>query len=213
MVRRVSRQALFAVKNADYSDDSIKQFANALDQSIFQVVKCPKGLSMHFCDFFVEELSKVSAGDISEDRVYLFLEPFMLYMTKLNDGFLIAHVKKTVFYQLLFQSELGQEYEEKFDIWKQVNFPTKSIHDLKVNYRLPKPPKRNSTAGGNLSDGEEEESDEAERVMDPRAGSVNVTLSEIKFDALKIAQAMENMRYKAFATSKSRKQLADIANK
>ena len=168
---------------------------------------------MHFCDFFVEELSKVSAGDVSEDRVYLLVEPFMVYMTKLNDGILIAYVKKTIFYQLLFQSELGQAYEEKFDIWKQVNFPTKSIHDLQVNYRVPKTPKRNSTAGGDLSDGEEEESDEAERVMDPRAGSVNVTLNEIKFDALKIAQAMENLRYKAFATSKSRKQLADTANK
>lgn len=201
---------LFALKNAKWEDEHIKAFASALAHTVFQPHKCPKGLIMHICDFFVEELSKVTEGELPEERVFLFIEPFMLYYTKLDDQVLLPHVEKNIFNALLYQSELGQEYQEKFDIWKAANFPTRNIDDIEVNYKV----RENKSFNGDddLSDGVSEE-DEEERALDPRAGRVDVVLSEIKFDAMKIAETMENLRYKPFASSKSRKGLARMAIK
>lgn len=199
---------LFALKNAEWDDEPLKVFGDALAATVFQTNRCPKGLIMHICDFFIEEISKVSEGEMAEDRVYQLLEPFLLYYTKLNDPVLLRHVEKTIFNQLLMQSELGQEYQEKFDIWKLANFPTRNIDDLEVNYKVRK---NKSLNDDDLSDGQED--DEEERALDPRAGRVDVVLSEIKFDALKLAETMETFRYKSFASSKSRKGLARMASK
>jgi ribosomal RNA-processing protein 1 len=199
---------LFALKNSEWDEELLKSLGDALGSTIFQTNKCPKGLVMHFCDFYVEEIAKVADGELTEDRVFLLLEPFLLYYTKLNDHILLQHVEKTIFNQLLFQSDLGQEYQEKFDIWKQANFPTSHIDDLEVKYKVRG---NKSVNDDDLSDGQED--DEEERALDPRAGRVDVVLTEVKFDALKIAEVMENFRYKAFATSKSRKGLARMATK
>lgn len=198
----------FALKNSEWDEELLKLFAGAFANTVFQTNKCPKGLIMHICDFYVEEMAKVTDGELTEDRVYLLLEPFVLYYTKLNDQVLLQQVEKSIFNQLLFQSELGQAYQEKFDVWKQANFPTSSIDDIEVKYRVRG---NKSMNDDDLSDGQEE--DEEERALDPRAGRVDVVLAEIKFDALKLAETMENFRYKAFATSKSRKGLARMAGK
>ena len=189
---------IFALKNAEWDDEVLKHFGDALASTVFQTNKCPKGLIMHICDFYVEEIAKVCDGELSEDRVFILLEPFLLYYTKLNDQVLLRHVEKTIFNQLLMQSELGQAYQEKFDIWKRADFPTTSIDDIEVQYKVRG---NKSMNDDDLSDGQED--DEEERALDPRAGRVDVVLSEIKFDASKIAETMENFRYKSFATSSS----------
>lgn len=198
---------LFAIKNVEWEDEALKQFSNALNKTVLQVNKCPKGLIYHICDLYIEEIAKVADGDLSEDRTNLLIEPFLIYYTKLNDLQSLKHVEKTIVNQLLYQTSLGQEYQEKFDIWKQANFPTRSLDDLEIKYQV----RGNKSFNGDedLSDGQEE--DLEERPLDPRAGRVNVTLSEISFDALKFAEMLENLRYKQFATSKSRKGLARMA--
>ncbi|XP_070490723.1 ribosomal RNA processing protein 1 homolog isoform X2 [Chironomus tepperi] len=207
LVRRVTRQMLFAIKNVEWEDEALKLFSNALNKTVFQVNKCPKSLIFHICDLYIEEIAKVSDGELAEDRTHLLIEPFLVYYTKLNDPIALNHVEKTIVNQLLFQSSLGQEYQEKFDIWKQANFPTKSIDDLEIKYQVRG---NKSSNDDDMSDGQEE--DLEERPLDPRAGRVNVSLNEIPFDALKFAEAIENLRYKQFATSKSRKGLARMAD-
>lgn len=199
---------IVSLKNSEWDEELLKLFGDAFAGTIFQTNKCPKGLIMHICDFYVEEIAKISDGDLSEDRVFMLLEPFILYYTKLNDPVLLQHVEKQIFNQLMHQSELGQAFEEKFEIWKQANFPTRSIDDIEVKYKVRG---NKSFNDDDLSDGQEE--DEEERALDPRAGRVDVVLGEIKFDAMKIAETMENFRYKSFATSKSRKGLARMAGK
>lgn len=196
---------LFALKGAEWDEESMKLFTVAIEKTIFHSTKCPKGLVMHFCDFYVEEIAKVADGELTEDRTHALIEPFLIYYTKLTDHIMLRHIEKAIFEQLLYQSELGQEYQETFDIWKKANFPTKSIDDIEINYKV-----RGNKSNGDLSDGEEDD-DEDERALDPRAGRVNVTITEVNFDALKLAETLENLRYKAFATSKSRKGLAHMA--
>jgi len=206
-VRRVTRQMLFAMKNAEWEDEALKLFSNALNKTVFQVNKCPKSLIFHICDLYIEEIAKVSDGELAEDRTHLLIEPFLVYYTKLNDPIALKHVENTVVNQLLFQSSLGQDYQEKFDIWKRANFPTRSIDDLEIKYQVRG---NKSSNDDDMSDGQEE--DLEERPLDPRAGRVNVSLNEIAFDALKFAETIENLRYKQFATSKSRKGLARMAD-
>lgn len=199
---------LFAIKNAEWEDEALKLFSGALNKTVFQVNKCPKGLIFHVCDLYIEEISKVADGELTDDRTHLLIEPFLIYYTKLNDPITLRHVEKMIINQLFFQSSLGHDYQEKFDIWKQANFPTKSIDDLEVRYQV----RGNKSVNGDddLSDGQEE--DIEERPLDPRAGRVNVMLSEISFDASKFAETVENLRYKQFATSRSRKGLARMAD-
>lgn len=208
LVRRATRQMLMVLKNSEWQEEYIKLFSDALHATIFEINKCPKGLLLHVCDFIIEEISKVSEGDIPEDKLHLILEPFLIYLSKQTDGVILNHIRKAIFYQLLFQSELGQAYSEKFDIWKEARFPTRSLDDIEVKYRVKKTKEFDDE---DLSDGQE--NDEIERSLDPRAGRVNVELMELKFDAIKIAELMENLRYKAFATSKGRKTLAAMAIK
>lgn len=207
LVRRVTRQMLFALKNSEWDEDAIKQFAVALNKTIFQINKCPKGLLFHICDLYVEELAKVSQGDLTEDRTHVLIEPFLIFYAKQSDVLVLKHVERNIVNQLLFQSELGQSYQEKFDIWKRANFPTRSIDDIEIKYQI----RGNKNFGGDhdLSDGQEE--DVEDRTLDPRAGRVNVFLTEICFDALKFVETVENLRYKPFATSKSRKGLSRMA--
>ena len=206
-MRRVTRQMLFAMKNAEWEDETLKLFSNALNKTVFQVNKCPKSLIFHICDLYIEEIAKVSDGELAEDRTHLLIEPFLVYYTKLNDPIALKHVENTVVNQLLFQSSLGQDYQEKFNIWKRANFPTRSIDDLEIKYQVRG---NKSSNDDDMSDGQEE--DLEERPLDPRAGRVNVSLNEIAFDALKFAETIENLRYKQFATSKSRKGLARMAD-
>lgn len=208
LIRRVTRQMIVALKNSEWDEELLKLFGDALGGTIFQTNKCPKGLIMHICDFYIEEIAKISDGELTEDRAFTLVEPFILYYTKLNDPVLLQHVEKQIFNQLMHQSELGQAYEEKFEIWKQANFPTSSIDDIEVKYKVRG---NKSFNDDDLSDGQED--DVEERALDPRAGRVDVILAEIKFDAMKIAETMENFRYKSFATSKSRKGLARMAGK
>jgi ribosomal RNA-processing protein 1 len=197
---------LFALKGTDYEDETLKLYTIALEKTIFHTTKCPKGLIMHICDFYIEEIAKVTDGELSEERTHTFVEPFLIYYTKLTDHIILRHIEKQIFEQLLYQSELGQEYQETFDVWKKADFPTKSIDDIEINYQVRG---NKSFTDDDLSDGEEE--DEEERALDPRAGRVNVTLMELKFDALKMAETLEKLRYKPFATSKSRKGLTRMA--
>lgn len=198
---------LFALKNVEWEDEALKQFTDALNKTVFQMYKCPKGLIFHICDLYVEEIAKVADGELSDDRTHLLIEPFLLYYAKHNDETVFRHVEKSIIHQLMFQSELGQQYQEKFDIWKRANFPTKSIDELEVKYQVRG---NKSLTDDDLSDGQEE--DLEERSLDPRAGRVNVVLSEISFDALKFADTIETLRYKNFTSSKSRKGLARMAN-
>ena len=97
---------LFAIKNVEWEDEALKLFATALNKTVFQVNKCPKSLIFHICDLYIEEIAKVSDGELTEDRTHHLIEPFLVYYTKLNDPITLQHVEKSVVNQLLFQNRL-----------------------------------------------------------------------------------------------------------
>lgn len=119
LVRKVTRELLCIIQSKEWSVDVIEQLSTRLNETVL-CADTPRGLFMHFIELFLEEVGKVSNGEIEEDAVTQLLKPFMFYVASQNDYKLIHCVTKHVFNYLLFQSEAGREYKEKFDSWKAV---------------------------------------------------------------------------------------------
>lgn len=121
LVRKVTREMLRIIQSKEWDADVIEQLSTRLNETVLGA-GIPRGLFMHFVELFFEEVGKVSVGEIEADAVTELLKPFMFYVASQSDYKLIHCVTKHVFNYLLFQSEAGREYKEKFDAWKAVSF-------------------------------------------------------------------------------------------
>lgn len=121
LIRRVLRQMLFRLKEVNWDVKQVQSFGDWISKTIYSD-RASIGLTMHFNDIYLEEIAKAGDGEIEEDSVHALLEPCVLFLAKSKDLRLIKHTKRNIFYRLLMQSSLGQEYQEKFDIWKKVSF-------------------------------------------------------------------------------------------
>lgn len=158
-----------------------------------------------------------------------------MFISKLNNESLTHHTTKSIFFHLLFQSSLGQEYQEKFEIWKKANFPTSNIDDMEVivkeveddddenideDFEIPEADEdvseqedeNDDEDNDEITDNNSDEEDE-EKAYDPRAGRVNVVLYELKFDANKIIEMFDNLKFKPFINAKSRRARKNIVRK
>lgn len=120
LVRKVTREMIRILQQNNWNDDAIDQLDATLKNSVLGSDHVPRGLFMHFTELFFEEVAKVSNGDIQPEHVTKLLQPFMFYVASQSDYKLIQFVARHVFNHLLFQSESGREYKEKFDAWKSV---------------------------------------------------------------------------------------------
>lgn len=120
LVRRVLRQMLFKVAADNWDAEHVELFGKWLGRTVYDEQKSPVGLIMHFNDLYLEEISKTSEGNFEPNTVHALIEPCIVFFAKSKDLRLVKHTKRNIFYKLLMQSEMGQEYQEKYDIWKRV---------------------------------------------------------------------------------------------
>lgn len=202
LVRRCTRQMLIMLHEAEWPKQQVETFMKYVDQFLLNSEKCPFGLSKHFGDLLLEEVAKVSEGDIDQEIIHTIVETYAIRLLSTNDMRFIKHITSSVFHSLLYQSELGQDYQEKFDLWKKTNFVTGNIDsvDYEVNCEY------EDDEENHQEDGSDEEGQE-ERVYDPRAGQVDVVINELHFDPLRIVEIFEANRFKPFVTNKGRKQM------
>ena len=52
--------------------------------------------------------------------VSYFIRPFVIYIATASDDRIMKHVVKNIFRYLIFQSNVGMDYTEKFNAWRQV---------------------------------------------------------------------------------------------
>lgn len=64
----------------------------------------------------------MSGGDIPVSSVTILLKPFAVFIAKPRNLRVAWHTVKHIFNNLLFQSELGREFQDKFEAWKEVSF-------------------------------------------------------------------------------------------
>lgn len=75
---------------------------------------------------------QITNGNIHSARLVDFLQPFIKKLVVSNDGREIAHIKKFIFTHLIKQSDLGLEYQAKYDAWRQVSRFEKNLYGMEV---------------------------------------------------------------------------------
>uniref|UniRef100_A0A182JNN1 Ribosomal RNA processing protein 1 n=1 Tax=Anopheles christyi TaxID=43041 RepID=A0A182JNN1_9DIPT len=224
LVRRVTRQAMFALHESGWQKEHVERFKQTIVETILDRDVVSYGLMNHFNDLFLNELAKVTNGDIPKQAVAQILEVFVQALLKTDDGSVSASIKKNIFHALMQQSELGQEFEEKFEVWKSHNFVSGHIDNIELqveeddegdaegegeegveNGEAAEPTEENQ-----LIETEGEEGEAGEKVFDPRAGRVNVDIPQIEFDPQDIIELFETYRYKSFVKTKGKKRAIQL---
>uniref|UniRef100_A0A182Y429 Nucleolar protein n=1 Tax=Anopheles stephensi TaxID=30069 RepID=A0A182Y429_ANOST len=221
LVRRVTRQAMFTLHESNWQKEHVALFNQTIDETILNRDVTSFGLMNHFNDLFLNELAKVTDGNISKETVKQLMELFVKAVLQTDDGTISASIKKNIFHALMQQSDLGQEYEEKFEMWKSTNFVTGNIDNVEFmvddgTEGAEGTENEQQTEGTGEEEGEEAEvtngtADEGtEKVFDPRAGRVNVDIPQIEFDPRDIIELIETHRYKSYVKSKGKKRAIQL---
>ncbi|EFA04899.2 ribosomal RNA processing protein 1 homolog [Tribolium castaneum] len=196
-VRRLLRQAFLVLKNQNWGRDSAQTFTKTLSETILDPPRHkPMGLLMHFIEIYLEELSKVSEGQLPPQLMTELLAPFVRQLSFSDDARVIDHIRKHIFIYLIRQSDLGLEYDEKYKAWRALRFPgtIDAMQKIEVS----------DDEGG-------EEEPPQDKVFDPRAGKVNVDLPQLKFHPRAVSKALLECRFSKETNSKSRKCLTELA--
>ncbi|EDW37073.1 GL25715 [Drosophila persimilis] len=201
LVRRMLRYVLRLLKQSKWSTELIEAFNNSMLQSVLADQPKSRGLTMHYLDVFFEELAKAADGEITASQVNLFLRPFVNYMGTQRDAKLVAQCRTRVLYHLLYQSELGREYSEKYNAWKQMGFPTASIDDIE---------KHDSGFDEEDDEGNTEEEPQRATSLDPRAGNVDVHMPELPLNADCVLDELQTLLRTNEFNSKRRKGLRKL---
>ncbi|XP_017075533.2 ribosomal RNA processing protein 1 homolog [Drosophila eugracilis] len=201
LTRRMVRYVLRLLKQNKWSADLIAAFNSSMQLSVLSEQPKSRGMTMHYLDVFFEELAKAADGEISAAQVNLFLRPFVTYMATQRDAKLVAQCRTRVFYHLLYQSDLGREYSEKYNAWKLMGFPTASIDDIE---------KLDSGFDEEDDEGNAEEEPPRATSLDPRAGNVDVHMPELPLNADCVLDELQKQLRTNEFNSKRRKGLRKL---
>lgn len=194
------RQILFALKADNWSKGSLKKFTQDLGDSVLNSGETKAiGLTMHFIEIFLEEVAKVSEGQLAPALLTILLEPFINTLAFSSDLRIMHHIKKFIFVYLIRQSDLGLDYKEKYEEWKKLGFPGSIKSMVKVQEVEVQ------------SDEEVENEEIDEKIYDPRAGRVNVDLPQLKFHGKAISKALLKVKFSNSTNSKSRTFITDLS--
>ncbi|XP_035773244.1 ribosomal RNA processing protein 1 homolog [Anopheles albimanus] len=219
LVRRVTRQMLFLLHETNWQSEHVALFVKTIEATILDSEVSPFGLTNHFNDLLLEEVAKVSDGDIPKGVVTQLLEPYVRFLMQCSDKSVGSATTTNIFHALFRQSQLGQAFEEKFELWKRTGFIHGHIDKVQfdVQYEYENEDGEEGEEANEENDDEHEgnedddddDGDESsatkQKVYDPRAGRVSVTIPEIEFDCEEIISLFEKYRYKSFCTTIGKK--------
>ncbi|CAD6227372.1 GSCOCG00006142001-RA-CDS [Cotesia congregata] len=207
LARRIIRQTFAMCKRHSWNEQWVKGFADIIDFLLFDP-KGSLGFRFHIIEIFMEELAKVSEGNIPEDIVTDLLRPFAKYLGSLRDEREIRHVTKHIFRYLIFQSDVGMEYMEKFDAWRKAGYPTGSIDAMtkvEVDDQDENENEEDQNEDEDDDDDNEEETNSGENPLDPRAGRVDVELPQVPFDATQVVELLQQYKRLPSSIAKTRR--------
>ncbi|XP_017754441.1 PREDICTED: ribosomal RNA processing protein 1 homolog [Eufriesea mexicana] len=210
LVRRIIRQTFQKCKEELWNIEWIKAISKMLENLLIDPKICD-GFSMHITEVFLEELSKISGGDILENVVTELIKPFVSYFILMDDERQIRHIMRHIFRYLIFQSNIGMDYMEKFKAWKNAGFPTGCI-DAMRKIELSDEEIDEDTTIGETKFLQNQVKCDTEKILDPRAGRVDVELAQIPFDAKEIVILLNQYKFHPLSTTKSRRQLRRLIN-
>ncbi|CAG9794365.1 unnamed protein product [Diatraea saccharalis] len=190
LIRRYLRGSLRCLRRCEWNLKSCQMYSDMVSGTDgILALKTPSyarnanSMLMHYIDCFLEELSKVSEGDIPAASMTALLRPFCVYMCKGESPALCVSARR-VLTALLRQSEHGLLYQHKTKAWEMMGCPRGGPDALEL-----------------VSDDDDEEEQigdvdeerEHETALDPRAGRVNVELNPLPVPAKQIAQMLKEL--------------------
>ncbi|XP_050090693.1 ribosomal RNA processing protein 1 homolog [Anopheles aquasalis] len=122
LVRRVTRQMLFLLHETGWQTEHVALFVKTIETTILDSEVSPFGLTNHFNDLLLEEVAKVSDGDVPKGIVTQLVEPYVRFLMQCSDKSVGSATTTNIFHALFRQSQLGQAFEEKFELWKRTGF-------------------------------------------------------------------------------------------
>ncbi|GAB1865225.1 Ribosomal RNA processing protein 1-like protein [Camponotus japonicus] len=205
LVRRILRQTFVTCKDKSWDIEWVTE----LSQMFLQLFLHPKialGFNLHMTEIYLEELAKVSNGNISECVVHEFIKPFIIYLMTTDDERQMKHIMQHVFRYLIFQSDVGLDYMEKFKAWRRADFPCAHVDDMQ---KIEIDTEENiDIKSSHLL--ESEIQNKSEKPLDPRAGRVDVQLPQIPFNAAEIVKMLSVHHFHPSSKTKSRRQLSRL---
>lgn len=210
LVRRIIRQTFQVCKNQLWDMEWIKCISGIFENLLSNSKICI-GFKMHLIEVFFEELAKISEGNISEDVVTKFIKSFVMYFVVMDDARQIKHLMKHIFRYLIFQSDTGIDYMEKFQAWKAAGFPSGSI-DVMDKIEVSDEEIEDNDALEEEESSENQIQSNKKKPLDPRAGRVDVELPQIPFNPKKIAELLSQYKFHPSSTANSRRQLRRLIN-
>ncbi|XP_025267297.1 ribosomal RNA processing protein 1 homolog isoform X3 [Camponotus floridanus] len=205
LVRRILRQTFVTCKDKSWD---IK-WVTELSQMFLELFLHPKttlGFNLHMTEIYLEELAKVSNGNISESVVHEFIKPFIIYLMTTDDERQMKHIMQHIFRYLINQSDIGLDYMDKFKAWQRAGFPCAHVDDMQ---KIEIDTEENiDIKSGHLL--ESEIQNKSEKPLDPRAGRVDVQLPQIPFNAAEIVKMLSVHQFHPSSKTKSRRQLSRL---
>ncbi|KAL6257262.1 hypothetical protein P5V15_012189 [Pogonomyrmex californicus] len=209
LVRRILRQTFIACKNQLWNMEWVVEISQIFTQLFLHPKTGGLGFNLHLTEIYLEELAKVSDGNLLEDVVHEFVKPFAIYLITTSDERQMKHIMRYVFRYLIFQSDIGLDYMEKFKAWRDAGFPCAHIDDMQ---KIEISDTENNSNSEDKQFSETKTQSKIERPLDPRAGRVDVELPQIPFNAAKIAELLSSYKFHPSSTAKSRRQLLRLLN-
>ncbi|XP_011164266.1 ribosomal RNA processing protein 1 homolog [Solenopsis invicta] len=208
LVRRILRQTFVICKNQSWNMEWVTDISQIFTQ-LFLHVKTAQGFNLHVTEIYMEELAKISNGNVPENVVHEFIKPFAVYLITTDDERQMKHIMRHIFRHLIFQSDIGMDYTEKFKAWRTAGFPCAYIDDMQKE-EISDTEENSDNEDKQLSETETQNEITNEKPLDPRAGRVDVELPQIPFNAAKIAELLSTYKFHPSSTAKSRRQLVRL---
>ncbi|KAI5640414.1 nucleolar protein,Nop52 domain-containing protein [Phthorimaea operculella] len=215
LVRRYLRGSLRCVARSEWSEKACKMYAKMLSENDGLIsLKTPMyarnsiSMILHVIDCYLEEIAKVSEGEIPPASLVELLRPFCTYMCS-GQNATVATACRRLLTALLRQSEAGLKYRDKAKAWEKMGCPKGGPDALQEV----------SDDDDDDDDDEEEEKtsdadfsdDDGDKPLDPRAGRVNVELNPLPVPGEEIAAMLTKL--KATASGKAHKRLTITINR
>lgn len=206
LVRRYLRASLRCLLRSKWSLKSCQMYAKILSESdgIF-ALKTPHyarnamSMLLHIVDCYLEEIAKVSSGDIPEASLAELLRPLCAYMCGGAAPLLCAAARRLLT-ALVRQSPKGLEYQHATAAWQKMGCPEGGPEALE----LVTDSEDDDDEEQNDDENTDTEDESTSKPLDPRAGRVDVELATLPVPASQLATLLRELLATASSTTHRR---------
>ncbi|XP_006870907.1 PREDICTED: ribosomal RNA processing protein 1 homolog B [Chrysochloris asiatica] len=121
LLRLVLRQSFEVLKRNGWEESGIQLFLDVLTKEVLHPEsQSPNGMTFHFIDIYLDELSKVGGKELLANQNLKFIDPFCIIAAKTKDQTLVQTIARSVFEVIMDPSpfvpkEMVEEQRTKVD--------------------------------------------------------------------------------------------------